>query len=157
MINEEDSKFLIDLFKKKEDYCKRLHKIVGKDSEDIFMEALVHFMMNIEKYDETRGTKETWFNSILKSEIWKDKRRLSKQPVFVNIDDWLSSPAMGRVPQQLSFDMMFQIKNAEHQKIVYNHVVLGLTFPENAAQVGVKESKIRKVISRLRKIVKLES
>lgn len=122
-------------------------------SEDIVQDAFVLAFQKLGKYDPTKGTMRTWFNSLLFRTLWDYKRKLKKENAIfssVCLED------IKAVDGEVLRDHFEGIKNPFHRDLVILKVDYGYSFKEIAAMKKVNPHTVKKVFQRFKQNFVLE-
>lgn len=123
----------------------------GEDVEDVLQNAFIKALRSYSQYDKNKASLGTWFHRIMVSELWdflKSKRRraiLSQDIQEFPVEDPNPPDVTAEIEKLLE-----TVANERHRKVLYNHLVLGMTYPEIEKITGVKSGACNMIVNRFR-------
>ncbi len=118
--------------------------------EDIVQSAFSKALSRFETYKPEKGKLQTWFNSVLFSVLWDYKRSLRRTPHMLDIIDFLESEDLAYYEDTSLKDILKEVSNKQHQKMLVANLVLGYSYKETSEHLGVTQDNVRKVVQRFR-------
>lgn len=140
------------LYKERKGFIYKIYRYVGTYdiAEDLVQEAFTKALVKFSQYDGKKGALKSWFNSILFSVMWNYKRSLKRQPFTVDIVDYLDSDDFAYYEDTELRDILAEVDNKTHRKVLLAHLVLGYSLEETAQMSGVNVGNARKIVQRFR-------
>lgn len=143
---------LENLYKDRKGFIYKIYRYVGTYdiAEDLVQEAFTKALDKFPQYDRNKGALKSWFNSILFSVMWNYKRSLKRTPFTVDIVDYLDSEDFAYYEDTELRDILMEVDNKLHRKVLLSHLVLGYSLEETSSLTGVNVGNARKIVQRFR-------
>lgn len=123
----------------------------SEDVEDVLQNAFIKALRSFPQYDSNKASLGTWFHRIMVSELWdflKKKRRraiLSQDIQEFPVEDPNPPDVQAEIERLLE-----TVSNEKHRKVLYNRLVLGMTYDEIEQILGTKANVCRVIVARFR-------
>lgn len=119
-------------------------------SEDLVQDAFLKAFEKIGQFDPKKGSLKGWFTKVLFSCVWDYVRSTRKVPAMLDIALVLEHDILAYEPDPELTDIIRDVKNPEHRRVLLAHMVLGYS-PKEISQVsGMTQDNVRKIIQRFR-------
>lgn len=128
----------------------RILKYRRDQAEDVVQTAYVKVIDNLDKYDSSRASFNTWFNKIMFNELRNVQRQPHNLPLSENIED------DGLIPYEFVIlqKEIPRVLNEKHQRILNLFYLSGYTGKEIENITGVSVSNVTTVCNRFKKDLK---
>lgn len=120
-------------------------------AEDLLQDAILKAHIKYEQYDPKKGALKGWFTKILFSCLWDYMREQRKLPQMLDIDIVTDSDLISYEEDTSLVDLLDQVKNPTHKKILCARMLLGCSYGEIAKMSGTTKNSVRKIVQRFRK------
>lgn len=141
-------------------HLKTISKILyhsPETAEDVVQEAYLRAHKNLNKYDESKGSLQTWFNKILFSTLHDYQRNYQKSIDIADFDvEWCIDDSVYDFNVNTSSSLeekIDSVHNERHRKILVLFYVLGYSAKEIADIGGGTVTNVTTICSRFKRSV----